>query len=99
MRVERVSINKKCYYFVDSVKITDDALNAVIKGVYGADVCRKMYRDLFGKNIAIVERYVGDVNSVLLEQLDCAKEKIAALEKKVEKLTRGDWYAKLPPPF
>ena len=99
MRVERFSINKKQYYFVDGVKITEDALNAVIKGVYGADVCRKMHRDLFGKNVAVLERYVGDVNSVLLEQLERAKEKIAALEKRVAKLTRGDWYAKLPTPF
>lgn len=99
MRVERVSINSKRYYFVDGVKITDDALSAVIKGVYGADVCRKMYRDLFNKNVAIVERYVGNANESLIGQLDRAEEKIAALEKRVEKLRRGDWYAKLPTPF
>ncbi|MBQ4404494.1 MAG: hypothetical protein II857_08795 [Selenomonadaceae bacterium] len=87
MRVERFSINKRQYYFVDGVKITEDALNAVIKGVYGADACSKMYRDLFSKGFAVLEKYVGDGNEQLLEQLERTNKKIAALEKKVTELT------------
>lgn len=95
MRVERVSINKKRYYFVDGVKITDDAPTAVIKGIYGAEVCCKMYRDVFGKGFAVLEKYVGDGNEQLLEQLERNNKKIAALEKKVAELTIKNIYSEL----
>ena len=95
MRVERVCINKKRYYFVDGVKITADALSAVIKGVYGAEVCCKMYRDVFGKGFAVLEKYVGDGNEQLLEQLERNNKKIAALEKKVTELTIKNIYSEL----
>lgn len=82
MRIERVRINRKSFYFVDGVKITDDALSAIIKGVYGADVCCKMYRDVFQSGFAILEKYIGSGNEQLIEQLDRANKKIAVLEKK-----------------
>lgn len=94
MRIERVLINKKRYYFVDGVKITDDALSAVIKGVYGADVCCQMYRDIFGKGFVIVEKYVGSGNEQLIEQLDRANKKITMLEKKVTELALENLYLK-----
>ena len=95
MRIERVSINKKRYYFIDGVKITDDALSAIIKGVYGADVCCKIYRDVFQSGFAILEKYVGSGNEQLIEQLDRANRKIAALEKKVADLTIKNIYSEL----
>ncbi len=95
MRIERVLINKKRYYFVDGVKITDDALSAVIKGVYGGEVCCKMYRDVFGKGFAVIEKYIGSGNEQLIEQLDRANKKIAALEKKVTELTIKNIYSEL----
>lgn len=95
MRIERVLINKKRYYFVDGVKITDDALSAIIKGVYGADICCKMYRDIFGKGFAILEKYVGSGNEQLIEQLDRANKKVAVLEKKVTELTIKNIYSEL----
>ena len=95
MRVERVRINKKRYYFVDGVKITGEALSAVIKGVYGADVCCKMYQDIFGKGFAVLEQYVGSGNEQLIEQLDRANKKNAALEKKVTELTIKNIYSEL----
>lgn len=80
---------------MDGVKITDDALSAVIKGVYGDDVCCKMYRDVFGNGFAIVEKYIGSGNEQLIEQLDYANKKIAVLEKKVKELTIKNIYSEL----
>ena len=95
MRIERVLINKKRYYFVDGVKITDDALSAVIKGIYGGEVCCKMYRDVFGKGFTVIEKYIGSGNEQLIEQLDRANKKIDALEKKVTELTIKNIYSEL----
>ena len=46
MRIEWVKINKRSYYFVDGVKITNDALLATLKGVCGEKGCREVFGDL-----------------------------------------------------
>lgn len=95
MKVESVLINSKSYYFVDCVKISDAALSAVIKGVYNEDTCCKMYRDIFSKGFAILEKYIGDGNEQRLEQLEHTNKKITALEKKVTELTIKNLYSEL----
>ena len=94
MRIEWARINDKSHYFIDGVKINNDALSTIIKGVYGGEVCCSMFRDLFSNGFVIVEKYVGSGNEQLIEQLDRANKKIAALEKKVTELTLENLYLK-----
>ena len=49
-------------------------------------VCCKMYRDVFSKGFAVLEKYVDSGNEQLIEQFDCTNRKIAALKKKVTEL-------------
>ncbi|MBQ3442148.1 MAG: hypothetical protein IJG33_02760 [Selenomonadaceae bacterium] len=95
MRIEWVHINKRSHYFVDGVKVSNDALSTIIKGVYGGEVCCSMFRDLFANGFAIVEKYVGSGNEQLIGQLERANKKIAVLEKKVTELTIKDIYSEL----
>ena len=94
MRIEWARINDKSHYFIDGVKINNDALSTIIKGVYGGEVCCSMFRDLFSNGFVIVEKYVGSGNEQLIEQLDRANKKITVLEKKVTELTLENLYLK-----
>lgn len=95
MKIERVRINQKSYYFVDGVKINSDALSTILKGIYGGDVCCKMYREVCSDGFAILEKYVGSSNKQLIEQLERANEKIIVLKKKVAELTIKNLYSEM----
>lgn len=92
MRIDRVRINGKSYYFVDGAKISSDALSIVISGVYGKDVCSQVYRNVTKNGSTLVEQYVGGANQQLVEQLERANKKIAILEKKVSELALQNIY-------
>ena len=92
MRIDRVHINGRSYYYVDGQKIGNDALSAVIKGIFGRGVCAKVYWDITHNNSCTIERYLGDGNEQLIAQLEAANKKIAALEKRVAKLAIENIY-------
>lgn len=92
MRIDRVEINGKRFYYVDGERIGSDALSAVIRGIFGKDVCAKVYWDVTQNNFVILERYIGNGNEQLIAQLDTANKKITALEKKVARLTIENTY-------
>lgn len=95
MKIERVHINGKSYYFVDGAKINGDALRIVMCGLFGEDVTSKIYRDVISGGSTIVERYTGDGNEALIAQLELANKKIALLEKQVAQLTLQNLYKQL----
>ena len=92
MKIERVRINGKSFYFADGTRINSDTLATVIKGLYGKEVCSEMYRGLINDGFVIVEKYIGSGDEQLIAQLECADKKIAALEKKVAQLTLENIY-------
>lgn len=92
MKIERVNINGKSYYFVDGAKINGGTLEVVMCGLFGKDVTSKIYRDVISGGSTIVERYIGDGNEALIAQLEIANKKIAALEDKVAQLTIQNLY-------
>ena len=92
MRIGRVKINSKSYYFIDGDRIRSDALHVMIKGVYGEEICKAVYHEVINKGFAVVEKYSGCANQPLIEQLDIANKKITALEKKVAELTVKNLY-------
>ena len=90
-----MQINGKSYYFVDGVKINSVALEVVMCGLFGEDVTAKVYRDVISDGSTIVERYTGDDNAALVDKLELANKKIAALEDKVAQLTIQNLYKQL----
>ena len=92
MKIERVYINGKSLYFVDGTRINSDTLGVVMCGLFGKDVAAKIFRDVLGGGSTFVERYLGDGNEALIEQLEVANKKIAALENKVAQLTIQNLY-------
>lgn len=92
MRIDRVRINGRSYYYVDGERIGSDALATVIRGIFGDNVCKNLYWDVVRTGSVIVERYIGNGNEQLIAQLDAANKKIAALEKKVARLTIENTY-------
>jgi len=92
MRIERAYINGKSYYFVDGVRINSDALAVIIKAIFGEKVCQKVYRDAVANGFAVVERYTGEKNCQLVNQLEQANKKIAALERRVSEMTLKEIY-------
>lgn len=95
MKIERVRINGKSYYFVDGAKINSGALEVVMCGLFGEDVTAKIYRDVISGGSTIVERYLGDGNEALIAKLELANKKIAALEDEVAQLTIQNLYGQL----
>lgn len=95
MRIERVNINGKSYYFVDGARINGGALKVVMCGLFGKDVTAKIYRDVISGGSTIVEHYIGDGNEALIAQLELANKKIATLEKQVAQLTIQNLYGQL----
>lgn len=87
MRIERVTINGKSFYYVDGEKIRFGALAAMLSGTYGTEVFAKTFDEVRANGSAIVEKFLGDGNQALIAQLETAGKKIAALEKKVAELT------------
>lgn len=83
MRIEWARINDKSHYFIEGVKINNDALSTIIKGVYGGEVCCSMFRDLFSNGFVIVEKYVGSGNEQLIEQLAAPIKKSPCLKRKL----------------
>ena len=92
MRIDRVKINGKSYYYVDGESIRFGALATMISGIYGADVYSKFYDDTRTQGTVIIEQYLGDGSERLAAQLEKANKKIAALEKKVAQLTIRNLY-------
>lgn len=92
MKIERVTINGKSFYFVDGARINSDTLAVVMCGLFGKDVTAKIYRDVISGGSTFVERYLGDGNEALINQLEVANKKIAALEKQVAQLTIQNLY-------
>ena len=92
MRIERVHINGKSFYFVDGQRINSNALLTIIKGVYGQEACCKIYRTIIADGFAIIEKCVGDIDEQLIDQLERANRKIAALEQRVTELTLKSIY-------
>lgn len=93
MTIDRVKIGKVRRYFADGVRISADGLEAVIKGAYGEKVCKQIFWDLTQTGSIVIERYTSEANAGLVEQLELANKKIAALEKKVAELTIKNLYA------
>lgn len=92
MRIERAHINGKSFYFVDGQRINSNALLTIIRGVYGQEACCKIYRTIITDGFAIIEKCVGNMDEQLIDQLERANRKIAALEKRVAVLTLANLY-------
>lgn len=92
MTIDRVKIGKQRRYFADGERISVGALGAMIEGAYGAEACKQIFRDLIEAGSIVIERYTGEGNEGLIEQLELANKKIAALEKKVAELTIKNVY-------
>ncbi len=92
MKIERVTINGKSFYYVDGEKIRFGALAAMLSGSYGTDVFAKVFDEVRDTGSAIVEKFLGDANQGLITQLETANKKIAALEKRVAQLTIANTY-------
>ena len=82
MTIDRVRIGKVRRYFADGERLSVGALTAMLEGMYGKEVCKQIFYDLIETGSVIIEHYTSEGNAGLIDQLELAEKKIAALEKK-----------------
>ena len=92
MTIDRVRIGKVRRYFADGERLSVGALTAMLEGMYGKEVCKQIFYDLIETGSVIIEHYTSEGNAGLIDQLELAEKKIAALEKKVAELTIKNLY-------